>query len=79
MTVERLREAHLARPFKPFQLQTADGREIEVFHPECLLFSRSGRTIAVATPADSIRVIDLLPVVAFEYTDGARRPHRRKA
>jgi hypothetical protein len=48
MTVEQLREAHQARPFKPFSLQTVDGREVEVRHPECLLFSRNGLTLAVA-------------------------------
>ncbi len=60
MTVEQLREAHQVRPFKPFRLQTADGRETDVTHPECLMFSRSGRTVAVARPEDSIKIIDLL-------------------
>jgi hypothetical protein len=55
----------------------ADGREIEVRHPECLSCSRSGRTIAVATPEDAIKAIDLLLVVAIEHLNGRPRSSRR--
>ena len=60
MTVEPLRKAHQARPFEPFILRTADGREYPVVHSEFLSFSQRGRTVVVSTPDDSYEVLDLL-------------------
>ncbi len=78
MTVEQLGAAHQRRPFKPSRLQTADGREIEVRFPECLSFSRTGRTIAVATPDDTIRAMDVLLVVATDPVNGSGKLTQRK-
>ena len=77
MTVEQLREVHRARPFQPFTLQLADGKEVAVRHPEFLSFSQRGRTIAVATSEDVIRLIDIMLVTSIEVGNGKASRHRR--
>jgi hypothetical protein len=62
MTVDQLRQMHLARPFRPFDINLADGRMIPVDHPELLALTPGGRTIGVAVERNVIEVIDLLLV-----------------
>jgi hypothetical protein len=65
---------HGARPFQPFRIHMADGRSLDVMHPEFLAHTASGRTIMVAAPDDSFEVIDLLLVTSLEpLSDGTRR------
>ena len=79
MTIEQLREAHQARPFKPFRICLADGREIKVPHPEFLLAPPgASRTFVVATSSETYKVIDLLLVTSLDF-DGAGRGRRRKS
>jgi hypothetical protein len=60
MTIEKLREIHAARPFRPFTLDMADGAKLHVSHPESLAYSPSGRTIALVEPNDRHHYIDLI-------------------
>ena len=62
MTLDRLRELYLAKPFQPFVIHLADGRNVTVKSPEFMAFSHSGRTIVVHEPDDSMRIVDLLLV-----------------
>jgi hypothetical protein len=79
MTIEQLRQMHSARPFKPFEIHLADSRALTVEHPEMLLQSQSGRTIAVARPDDTIEIIDLLLVVSLKTVgNGSPRRGRRR-
>lgn len=84
MTVEQLRAAREAVPFKPFTIRLADGQAIDVPHPEFLMVTPiASRTFVVATSAESYRVIDLLLVTSLDFgahrrRNGAvRRRHRR--
>ena len=70
MTIDELREMHGARPFNPFTLHLADGRQIHVSHPEFLMQSKRGRTIHVATTNGSFQIIDLMLVVSIETKNG---------
>jgi hypothetical protein len=58
----------------------ADGREIEVAHPEFMTRSPSGRTIVVYQPDESLNIVDLLLVTDFEVSRNGRdrRGPRRK-
>lgn len=71
MTVERLRDALRAQPFRPFTLHLADGRAIPVRHSEWALASPSGRTTVVIQPDDSLNIIDLLLVTDLEFSQPA--------
>jgi hypothetical protein len=61
-------------------IHLADGRQLEVRHPEFLLLSPSGRSIILYQPDDSFNVVDLLLVTDLEVTSnghGKRRSRRR--
>ena len=73
MTIEQLRQMHQARPFSPFRVHMADGRYLDVNHPEFLAHTPAGRTITIARQDDSFEVIDLLLVTSLEPING--KPH----
>ncbi len=77
MTVEQLRKAHEAKPFKRFALRTADGREYAVPHPEFLWIIPKGRTIAVGDKDGAAEIIDLLLVASLHFDNGKPR-HKRQ-
>jgi hypothetical protein len=71
LTLEQIRKAYDARPFVPFVLHLADGREIAVRSREFMAEPR-GRTIAVSDPEERKHVIDILLVTDLEFDDRAR-------
>ena len=63
MTIEQLRQKHLATPFRPFTIHLADGRAYHVPHRDFLSYSpHGGRTIIVYGEGDSFSILDLLLV-----------------
>jgi hypothetical protein len=80
MTVQQLRQMHSARPFRAFDLYTADSRVLTIEHPEQLALSEIGRTIAVARPDGTIETIDLLLVVSLKpRANGTARRARQRS
>jgi hypothetical protein len=80
VTTEQLRNLWKTEPFRPFVIHLADGRQLQVRHPEFLLLSPSGRSIILYQPDDSFNVVDLLLVTDLEVTSngrGKRRSRRR--
>ncbi|MCI0637228.1 MAG: hypothetical protein L0206_25430 [Actinobacteria bacterium] len=73
MTIGKIREARAARPFVPFVIHLADGREVPVRSPESMLPSPSGRRIVVFQPDDRMDVVDLLLVAELEFRSRRRR------
>lgn len=67
MTVDRLKDACDAQPFRPFVMHLADGRQIPVVHREFVLSVPSGRTVVVCQPDDTLNIIDLLLVTDWEF------------
>ena len=76
MSVQQLRTAHEARPFRPFTLQSADGDSVEVRHPELMWITPGGRTIVVAVADEEIKIIDSLLITAIHL--GNHRTRRKK-
>ncbi|HEV2295726.1 MAG TPA: hypothetical protein VGR35_17900 [Tepidisphaeraceae bacterium] len=66
MTTDQLRNVWKAEPFRPFVIHLADGRQVEVRHPEFLSRSPSGRSIIVYQADESFNVINLLLVTDLE-------------
>ena len=60
MTIEQLKGALTARPFRPFIVHMADGRTLPVRHPDYCLLSPSGRTAFVFQTPDEFSIVDLL-------------------
>jgi hypothetical protein len=78
MTSEQIRELHLARPFRPFDIHLADGRSLAVEHPEFLAQSPGRRTIAVGRVDGTIEIVDLLLVTSLKpHPAGPRRRRSR--
>ncbi|MCI0683972.1 MAG: hypothetical protein L0Y71_17835 [Gemmataceae bacterium] len=78
MTIEQLRSAYQAQPFRPFIIHLADGREIPVVHREFMLTVPSGRTIVVCQPDDTLNVIDLLLITDLEIKPSANGARKRR-
>jgi hypothetical protein len=53
MTIEQIKSAYAARPFRAFGVHLADGRRIEVPRPEIMALSPTGRTMLGFQPDDS--------------------------
>jgi hypothetical protein len=76
MTIEQVRRMYQARPFQPFVVHLADGKEIPVISPEFMSFSPSGRTVIINHGKDAFDIVDLLLVTRLEIQD--REPSRRR-
>ena len=72
MTTEQLKMFIRARPFRPFIVHMADGRAVEVNHPEWVAYA-GGRIALVAQPDETFEVIDLLLVPSLEAKSAATK------
>lgn len=70
MNIESLRKVHQERPYQPFDLHLADGRVIQVPHPEFLAVFPGGRAIIVTHEDYSWDMIDLLMVTSLHVKNG---------
>ena len=68
MTIQQLRAAHRATPFRPFTVHMADGRAFNVPHPDFLSMSPSGRTVIIYQEGDEFSILDLLPMTEIAMT-----------
>jgi hypothetical protein len=72
MTIEQLEKFRQARPFRAFRIHMADGRHLDVKHPEYFARTPGGRTISIATGDEAFEIIDLLLVTSLERRNGKR-------
>jgi hypothetical protein len=80
MTLNELRRALIAEPFRPFTIRLADGREYPVPHRNFLFIHPAGRTAIVATIEDaSFEIVDILLIASLHFGNGRKAPRRRKA
>jgi hypothetical protein len=81
MTIDKIKTAYSARPFKPFTVHLADGRVLPVSHPEFMAMLPGGRNIFIALEDGSYHIVDLLLVVSlgFDLKGGPPRRRRRSA
>ncbi len=78
MTIEQFEKYHRAQPFRPFQINLADGRNFAVRHPEFVMRTKAGRTIAVSEDdGDGIEMIDLLLVTSLGHLKNGSRTARK--
>jgi len=78
MTIEQLRNFYHARPFRPFIMHLADGRQLAVGHPEFLATAPGGRTVTVYQPDETSTVVDLLQVTDLEIKSNSTKSGPRK-
>jgi hypothetical protein len=72
MDLAGIREALRHQPFEPFALRLADGRSLDVRHPETVAVG--GRRMIVVGPDDSWSVIEPLMVVSLDYNGTSTPP-----
>lgn len=78
MTTEQLKNAHEAKPFRPFTIHLADGTTLEVPHPELLWRTPSGRTIFVSKGGEDVAIVDLLLVTQLTVHNGSVSGKRKR-
>lgn len=78
MTIDQLQQIMHAQPFKPFRLYLADGRSLDIVHPDFVARSPSGRTAIVYKSDESFEIVDLLLVVSIDVPNGKPASRRRK-
>ena len=66
MTIEKIRELYDTRPFQPFVIHLADGRQITVVHHDFMMPAPSGRTVVVYQSDDSLNIVDVMLVTDLE-------------
>jgi hypothetical protein len=66
MTIDQLRGAYRAKPFKPFTIHMGDGRSFRIDHPDFVSHSPAGRTVIVYERDDSFHILDLLLMTEIE-------------
>jgi hypothetical protein len=61
MRIDELKKAKDQRPFQPFQIRTADGREISITHPDAVAWDAGERprTVVCILPGGGWEVIDV--------------------
>ena len=59
MRTQEIRALLHARPFVPFAIHLADGRQMEVKHPDFVALAPTGDTIVVFQEDNSFNVVDL--------------------
>jgi hypothetical protein len=66
MRIQELRQAKDRRPFSPFSIRMADGKDFEVRHPDAVAWgSDRSRIVWYISPADDRVTIDIDLVTAL--------------
>lgn len=67
MEVNAIREALNTRPFVPFRMWLADGRDLLIPHPDFVAIAASGRHMVFLDPTnDRMHVLEPLLIVSLE-------------
>jgi len=77
MTVEQLQAIQHAQPFRPYRIHIADGRNLDVHHPDFVARSPTGRGAIVYKSDETFEVIDLLLVASLEVLNGQSQSEPR--
>jgi len=73
MTIERMRELRLARPFKPFAIRLRDGRRITIRRGDGFALSPAGHRIVVMEPRYQSIELESISDITFPKTSRLRR------
>ena len=76
MTIDELRKIVHAVPFQPFRLHLADGRAVQVPHPDFIAIGGQGRTVIVTSQDETLwNLVDLVLVTDIEVQGSAPAGH----
>jgi hypothetical protein len=74
VTIEQLRAAREANPFRPFTIYLGDGRSLRIPHRDYLSMSPGGRTVIVYQAGETFSIIDLLLVTELAIEEIPAKP-----
>ena len=72
MSPDAVKKFMHATPWKPFVLCLADGRNIQVPHPDFISISRAGRTVVVTAVDEEFEMIDVFLILSIK-TKGTQK------
>ena len=72
MSPDAVKKFMHATPWKPFTICLADGRNIQVPHPDFISISRAGRTVIVTTDDEEFEMIDVFLILSIR-TKGSQK------
>ncbi len=79
MTIDRLREARDAVPFRPFILRLSDGRKVKVGRNDVLWFPpKSRRTVILAQAGKDSSPLDPRMITSLRFTEGKKAPPKAR-
>ncbi|HUD45904.1 MAG TPA: hypothetical protein VMR33_03685 [Candidatus Baltobacteraceae bacterium] len=73
MTIDAIKEAVHAEPFRHFRLRLAGGPVVNVAHPDYIAFGPKGRTIVVYRDDDTFKILDTLLITEIAPATGSSR------
>jgi hypothetical protein len=75
MKIAEIKELKDKRPFVPFLIRTAGGREFEVRHPDALAWADDNPRVVVVTPGGGrLEVLDVALVESLSLENKAFEP-----
>jgi hypothetical protein len=77
MRAETLRRLIEATPFRPFSVNLADGRELEVPHRDFISHSPNFRVLTIWQEDDSCDFVDFMLVTGFHTAPAGNNGQRR--
>lgn len=75
MSIEDIREAYYANPFKPFVIRLTDGRGLLVKQACNIAIAPSGQSLAYTKPDDGFVLFELTEVEKLERPKKKRTKH----
>ena len=72
MSPDAVKKFMHASPWKPFTLCLADGRKIDVPHPDFISISRAGRTVVLTNVDDEFEMVDVFLILSAK-TKGSQK------
>jgi len=80
MTPKEIRKLYDSAPFQPFRVHMANGKSVDVPHPDFMHLSPTGRRLIVDQMDDSFEIIDVLLITSLETLpkDGSRTRRKRR-
>ncbi len=75
MTIDNLRAAHRAQPFRPFMIRAGSGESYPVRHPETMAFSPDVSVLVVMPGPGLVAMIDVATVteITYDFNAAGRR------
>jgi hypothetical protein len=67
MSADQLYTSITARPFRAFRIRMANGRSIDVFHPECITYVPSAPGARIAQRDGTDLVVEVALIVSLEF------------